>query len=106
MDSESDCFASDRPRFRFREDGVVDITVTVVQMFALTVRHELFWVFVADKGYLDQRSVLGTATCSYSTVQYSTVKPKVTPAISFSSKDPAHHFSHMSSFFVVTADPC
>ena len=28
MDSESDCFASDRPRFRFREDGVVDITVS------------------------------------------------------------------------------
>ena len=71
IDSESECFASDRPRFRFREDGVVDITVTVVQMFALTIRHELFWVFLADKGYLDQRSVLGTATCSYGTVQYS-----------------------------------
>ena len=101
IDSESECFASDRPRFRFREDGVVDITVTVVQMFALTVRHELFWVFLADKGYLDQRSVLPLAR----TVQYSTVTPKVTPAISLSSKDPAHHFSYMSSFFVVTADP-
>ena len=73
MDSESDCFASDRPRFRFREDGVVDITVTVVQMFTLTVGHELFWVFLADKGYLDQRSV----HCQYwvlplaRTVQYS-----------------------------------
>ena len=32
IDSESDCFASDRPRFRFREDGVVDITVVVMQM--------------------------------------------------------------------------
>ena len=27
IDSEPDCLASDKPRFRFRDDGVVDITV-------------------------------------------------------------------------------
>ena len=30
IDSEPECLASDRPRFRFRDDGVVDITVVVI----------------------------------------------------------------------------
>ena len=30
IDSEPDCLASDRPRFRFRDDGVADITVVVI----------------------------------------------------------------------------